>query len=367
MPTNINDVAEKAADAIGRYGDRLEKLERDVSEYRALAIDGTKAAAAARLGKSGAEDFFSGLADIARAAVTRAGGPSYAKAADLLSISTDARGGYIVPDDYATQLDDMLTAYGDLLGMVRFVQGEPGRPLHVPYWSTAPEASWQTTEGGEMTEADAQVARATLTPRVLGAYSTFSNELLAVQKSVDLGAVIANQLVTSIGEKLEYALLLGDDSAGAYPHDGLLVASGVNSQTALATPTAANLWTFIRESLEDVPGLIDGESVLVTTPAVWAALLSSSAVNEYTSSADGAGRRFAGWRVAVSPAAISTTNRVLMLNPKSVWVARSQYLLDVDPFGLFTSNRSRMRVVAHVDYAVPQPANVSKAVITAMS
>jgi HK97 family phage major capsid protein len=365
----LTDKAEEITAHVGKVNGRLDKVERDMIEYRLMMQDATKAHLSDHLGKSGMEDFCTGLADIARAVVAKGTGHAYTKAADLLTVSTDGRGGYLVPDDYAGQLDTLLTAYGPLLGAVRFVQAEPQRPFKVPYFSTAPQATWQTTEGGTMTEADAQVSELSLTPKLLGGYCEFSNEMLEVTQSIDFGATVANQLVQSIAEKLEYAILLGDDSAGAYPHDGLLVASGTSSQTALSTPIVSSLWGFVRETLEDLPGLISGNSVIVTTPAAYAAFAANSTTAAYTSmfTNDGGQPRFNGWRVVVSPAAISTTHRVLMFDPSNVWVARSSYRIDTDPYSSFTSNRTKLRVVGFFDYGVPQPANISKAVITALS
>lgn len=378
----LGEQVKAVADDLTGYRRDMDRVHDDISNLRAQ-VKGMYGGAAAtmgtlagRLGRSGAEDFCKGLGDIARQVIASAKGRrqdgNVDKAADLMSISADERGGYVVPDSYASELDHVLSAYGGLIGRCRLISQEAGRPFHIPYLSTKPEAAWVTTEGGNLTEMDVAIAEKVLTPRLLGGWISASNELMNTS-AVDFGAIFANAMVEAVAEALEDAIIAGDDSGGLIPSDGLLVMSGTNSQSALATATQGNLLTFVTEAVSDFSGHMDSGSILIMSPAVYLTALGNSVGSGYSSSLFTQGAsgqpKFNRWDVVTSPAAVLSgpAHYVMLVDPRNLYIPRWNWSVDVDPFGLFTANKTRLRALVHANYGMAQPSACSKAAVTALS
>jgi hypothetical protein len=175
-----------------------------------------------------------------------------------------------------------------------------------------------------------------------------------------------------IVRKIEYGVLLGDDSASAYPHDGLLVASSVNSQTALATPTLANVANFIGECIADHEGSGDtSENFLVTTDAVAHVLKSAASAtgaNAWGDPVSGVPAQLFGYRLITSPHAISTTNRLLMSPLGKITVGwTGQFSVSFNESLGWASNETWMMVSTHADFGIGNPDLHHKAVVTALS
>jgi HK97 family phage major capsid protein len=348
---------------------QLEKMAADVAEYRAM-LD-------ADLGKSGSDDFRSVFNQFVKAVYHRQKGlpmPAHLEkaAADYVT-STDATGGYLVPTLVGDQVQQMTLRSGQLWPHLNKVTIPAGVAVKMPYESTLASVAWRVSQGGAGTEIDPNVAWGadTLRPSWINGYAKVANEAMTAP-GISIPDNIAMQLMGQIVRKIEYGVLLGDDSASAYPHDGLLVASSVNSQTALATPTLANVANFIGECIADHEGSGDtSENFLVTTDAVAHVLKSAASAtgaNAWGDPVSGVPAQLFGYRLITSPHAISTTNRLLMSPLGKITVGwTGQFSVSFNESLGWASNETWMMVSTHADFGIGNPDLHHKAVVTALS
>jgi hypothetical protein len=218
-------------------------------------------------------------------------------------------------------------------------------------------------QGGAGTEIDPNVAWGadTLRPSWINGYAKVANEAMTAP-GISIPDNIAMQLMGQIVRKIEYGVLLGDDSASAYPHDGLLVASSVNSQTALATPTLANVANCSGDT---------SENFLITTDAVAHVLKSAASAtgaNAWGDPVSGVPAQLFGYRLITSPHAISTTNRLLMSPLGKITVGwTGQFSVSFNESLGWASNETWMMVSTHADFGIGNPDLHHKAVVTALS
>ena len=348
---------------------QLEKMALDVAEYRAMLND--------NLGKSGAEDYKQVFSNFVKAVYHVQKGKAIpewlTKAAADYVTDVDATGGYLVPTLVGDQVQQMTLRHGQLWPYLNKVSIPAGVAVKMPYESTLASVAWRVSQGGAGTEIDPNVAWGsdTLRPSWINGYAKIANEAMS-SPGISIPDNIAMQLMEQIVRKIEYGVILGDDSASAYPHDGLLVATGVNAQSALATPTLANVATFVGQCIADHEGSADtSENFLITTDAVAHQLLSgvsATGANPWGDPTTGVPPTLLGYRLITSPHAISTTNRLLMSPLGKITVGwTGQFSVSFNESLGWASNETWMMVSTHADFALGNPDLHHKAVITALS
>lgn len=368
--------AEKAAkiDALTRDVGNLEKYLKVADP--AVPFD-MRTAGAATLGRDGSRDLFAQFGRMLKAAIfqrttgdcpahlrtdldkLRAGAEQEKSVADFTT-STAATAGNIVPTLISREIDRIAALRANLVSRCRVLNVSPGQAINIPSEGVKALGYIQKTQGGALTELEATFGSTTLRPVPYHAWYTVSNELLSFS-DVDFGAIMAESMTEGIDTKMEESILQGEDS-GDDPHDGLLVVASTNDQTNLAaTPTEATLCTFLSESVADYAPLLDNGCFLMH-PSKFAILVAST-VGAASPLLNVTARTFAGRPILLSPSMLITaTYWAALLNPQDIWIASDGlYRLDVDPFGLFTSNRSRVRMMKHFDFAVVGPSKISKA------
>jgi len=111
--------------------------------------------------------------------------------------------------------------------------------VKIPKKLTAAQAAWIATEGGAAAESEMTVGSVSLTPKTLGAYTDVTRQLL-IQSSLDVEALIRNDLVSALGLAIDAAALSGAGTGGA--PTGIKSTGSINTTTfAAANPTFAEV------------------------------------------------------------------------------------------------------------------------------
>lgn len=145
---------------------------------------------------------------------------------DHLSGGTNGDGGFLVPQDYAT---DFVASRQDLTVMRRAgatVIQMVGNTFNIPNLATRPNAFW-TNELAAKSSTSASWTNLTLTPYTLAAYMTASNQVIADAK-------IGGNLIDVITRLLTEAIAREEDKA-------FFVGSGTGQPTGLTTYTVTQV------------------------------------------------------------------------------------------------------------------------------
>ena len=148
-----------------------------------------------------------------------------------LSVGTDEKGGYTVPDEFERKLVQALeenNIFRNLAHIIRTQSGTRTIPVAAEYGS----ASW-IEEGNAIPESDMTFSVQTLSAFKLGSMIRVSNELLH-DSAFDIASYVANRLGRRFGDAEENAFINGT---------GVSATAGVASQptgilTTLTTPAA---------------------------------------------------------------------------------------------------------------------------------
>lgn len=371
----LSDLAAKA----GATSEQLDNLTRDVMEYRKLAER--------QFGKSGGLDFREEFSKWIKAVYhiqKNKKMPAYLEkaAADYVG-DTDAQGGYFVPELLKPGIIPLTEVHGTLFPYLDKIIIPPGQDVVVPHDSTLPTMTWRcgsTAQGTAGTEEAGPIAFGadTLNSKWLHDYVKFANELLQTA-AIRVADAFAVRMISKGTRAMEYGVLQGDDSGDAYPHDGVFVASGVNDQTDLATPTFANVCTFLSEAIDPSTGnegaADQGGNQLVTTPGA-ALKLATEAVGSseltgmlvWGDPRKGIPSKLLGYDFIPHPGAYETNHRIA-IGPfqKVVLGWTGNFKVDFNAVSGWTSNETWMMVSTHADYVLGNTDMYSKADITALS
>jgi len=112
--------------------------------------------------------------------------------------------------------------------------------VKIPRKSAASTAGWISSEGGAAAESEPTFGQTSLTPRTLGAFTDITR-LMMMQSSLDIEALIRNDLATGLALAIDNGGLQGSGSAGQ--PTGIKNTSGINAPTAFAgvNPTYAEV------------------------------------------------------------------------------------------------------------------------------
>lgn len=347
---------------------QIDAMAKDMAEFRAMAN--------AEFGKSGADDWRREFELFIKAVWhVQKGRPIPAfltKAVANYTTTVDGQGGYLVPTMVGDFVNKLTLRHGQIWPHVNKVTIPDGVPYKFPWESTLASVAWRTTQGAAGTEVDPAVLwyNDNLRSTWINGYVKIANEAMTAP-GLSIPDNIAMQLMAQIIRKIEYGIARGATASG-YPHDGINVASGVNSQTALATPTLPLVQRFIGDCIADHEGSGDtAENFLITTDAVAHVLKSAASaagMNEWGNPETRVPPAIHGYRLITNPAAIDTTNRLFMapLHKVTVGWSGSFSVSFNDSLG-WVENSTWMMVGTHADYVLGNPDMYSKAVITALA
>ena len=142
---------------------------------------------------------------------------------NALSVGTDAKGGYTVPDEFERQLIQALEENNIFRQIAHVIKTESGTHA-IPVASDSGEAVW-VDEGGEITDADPTFAQAVLKAYKMGTLVKVSNELLN-DSAIDIAGYIAERIGKRFGNAEEKAFFTGtgesDNPAVASQPTGIL-------------------------------------------------------------------------------------------------------------------------------------------------
>ena len=112
--------------------------------------------------------------------------------------------------------------------------------VKIPKKTAASTAGWISTEGGAASESEPTFGQVTMSPKTLGAYTDITR-LMMMQSSLDIEALIRNDLATGIALAIDNGGLQGSGSSGQ--PTGVKNTSGINAPTAFAAanPTFAEV------------------------------------------------------------------------------------------------------------------------------
>ncbi len=138
-------------------------------------------------------------------------------------------------------IDVLRNASAVMQSGARMLTGLSG-DVKIPKKLTAAAASWISTEGGDTSSSEMTVGSVSMVPKTLGAYTDVTRQLL-IQSSLDVEALMRDDLVTAIALAIDKAALEGNGLSGS--PTGILNTVGVNYVTkfAAAIPTFAEVVT----------------------------------------------------------------------------------------------------------------------------
>jgi len=150
----------------------------------------------------------------------------------------------------------------------RMLNGLSG-DVKIPKKLTAASAGWISTEGGAASESEMTVGSISMTPKTLGAFTDVTRQLM-IQSSMDVEALIRDDLAQAIALAIDSAGLEGDGTGGA--PTGILNTSGVNTVTnfAAANPTFSEVVSLETAVAED--NALSGNLAYIMPASMYGAL-----------------------------------------------------------------------------------------------
>lgn len=150
---------------------------------------------------------------------------------DSAVIADDFRGGSFI-DVLRNQSSVMQAGSTMLTGLSGNVK--------IPKKTAASSAAWISTEGGAASESEPTLGQVTMSPKTLGAFTDITR-LMMMQSSLDIEALVRNDLSAAIALAIDLGALAGSGSSGQ--PTGIKNTSGINTPTnfAAANPTFAEV------------------------------------------------------------------------------------------------------------------------------
>ena len=219
--------------------------------------------------------------------------------------------------------------------------------VKIPKKTAAATAAWIASEGGAAAESEMTVGQVSMTPKTLGAFTDVTRQLL-IQSSLDVEALIRNDLTSAIALTIDKAGLEGAGTGGA--PTGILNTSGVNTVAAFAAanPTFAEVVSLETAIAED--NALMGNLAYILPASMYGALKTTEkATGTAQFVADGS--TINGYRAIVSNQA--TAGNLYYGNFSDLLIGMFGGLdLVVDPYTASTSGTIRVVALQSVDVAV---------------
>ena len=220
--------------------------------------------------------------------------------------------------------------------------------VKIPKKTAAATAAWIASEGGAAAESEMTVGQVTMTPKTLGAFTDVTRQLL-IQSSLDVEALIRNDLTSAIALTIDKAGLEGAGTSGA--PTGILSTSGVNTVTAFAAanPTFAEVVTLETAIAED--NALMGNLAYILPAGMYGALKTTEKAAGTAQFVIEPGGTMNGYRAIVSNQA--TAGNLYFGNFSDLLIGMFGGLdIVVDPYTASTTGTIRVVALQSVDVAV---------------
>ena len=257
---------------------------------------------------------------------------------DSSIVTDDFRGGDFI--DALRNQSSVMAAGARMLG------GLSG-DVKIPKKATASAASWIATEGGAASESEMTFSQVSLSPKSLGAFTDVTRQLL-IQSSLDVEALIRDDLTKALGLAIDKAGLEGTGSSGQ--PTGILNTTGVNTVTAFAAanPTFAEVVTLETAVAED--NALNGNLAYIL-PASMNGALKTTAKDAGSGQFVSEGGMINGYNAIVSNQA--TAGNLYFGNFDDLLIGMFGGLdIVVDPYTASTTGTVRIVALQSVDVAV---------------
>ena len=252
-------------------------------------------------------------------------------------------------EDYrgADFIDVLRNASSVMQAGARTLNGLSG-DVRIPKKTAAASAAWIASEGGAATESEMTVGNVAMTPKTLGAFTDVTRQLM-IQSSMDVEALIRDDLATAIALAIDLAGLEGSGSSGQ--PTGILNTSGINSVTdfAAANPTFAEVVTLETALAED--NALMGNLAYILPASMYGALKTTEKATGTAQFVVEPGGTVNGYRAIVSNQ--GTAGNLYFGNFSDLLVGFFGGLdLVVDPYTASTSGTVRVVALQSMDVAV---------------
>tara|TARA_R110000803_G_scaffold21295_2_gene53768 strand:- start:2674 stop:4596 length:1923 start_codon:yes stop_codon:yes gene_type:complete len=179
---------------------------------------------------------------------------------DAAVIADDFRGGSFI--DVLRNQSSVMQAGATMLS------GLSGN-VKIPKKTAASSAAWISTEGGASTESEPTLGQVTMAPKTLGAFTDITR-LMMMQSSLDIEALVRNDLSTAIALAIDLGALAGTGSSGQ--PTGVKNTSGINAPTNFAgvNPTFAEVIAMETAVAED--NALSGNLAYIAPAGMYGAL-----------------------------------------------------------------------------------------------
>jgi HK97 family phage major capsid protein len=154
---------------------------------------------------------------------------------DSALFTDDFRGGDFI--------DALRNASSVMQAGARMLGGLSG-DVKIPKKTTAASAAWIATEGGASSESEMTVGSVSLTPKTLGAFTDISRQLM-IQSSLDVEALVRDDLAQAIALAIDLGALAGSGSSGQ--PTGIKNTSGINTVDFGTAPDLVPTWAQVIE------------------------------------------------------------------------------------------------------------------------
>ena len=164
-----------------------------------------------------------------------------------LTVSTATAGGNLVATELSGDFIELLRNAMVVMGMgTRMLSGLQGN-IAIPKMTGAGTAYWVSENTVPSGEANQSFGQVTMSPRTVGAYTDISRRLL-LQSSVDVEAMVTQDLATILGLAIQQAAINGTGTANQ--PQGIL--NAITASVVGGTDGAAPTWAHIVELETDV-------------------------------------------------------------------------------------------------------------------
>ena len=220
--------------------------------------------------------------------------------------------------------------------------------VKIPKKTAAASAAWIASEGGVASESEMTVGQVSMSPKTLGAFTDITRQLL-IQSSLDVEALVRDDLAQSIALAIDLAGLEGSGASGQ--PTGILSTSGVNTVTAFAAanPTFAEVVTLETAVAED--NALLGNLAYIMPAAMYGALKTTEKAASTAQFVVEPGGTINGYRAIVSNQ--GTAGNLYFGNFADLLVGMFGGLdIVVDPYTNSTSGTIRVVALQSIDVAV---------------
>lgn len=220
--------------------------------------------------------------------------------------------------------------------------------VKIPRKTAASAASWISTEGGDAAQTEPTFGQVTMSPKTLGAFTDITR-LMMMQSSLDIEALVRNDLTTALALAIDNGALQGAGTSGA--PTGIKNTSGINTPTAFAAanPTFAEVVAMETAVAED--NALMGNLAYILPAGMYGALKTTPKDSGSGQFVVEPGNTINGYRAIVSNQV--TAGDLYFGNFADLLIGMYGGLdLTVDPYTHSTSGTVRLVALQTVDVAV---------------